>query len=222
LFTIDWLGRGGAKAHLGQIDSLRGLTITSPQCGGLVQQVDEAPSGTELDLSHDFNIVSAAPPDLQAGTEIVFTQSESAAYEAGLGWLPPQGWGSWAIGGTAVLAFRLPSEQCREGGKLRMRVDPYLSPTRPDLDTQVWVNGQLTTTWHFAANGKFSANPKDASDSHDVFDVEAPIGANNACEVTIRLRFARPGASPAPYPKSEDSRPLQLRVLGIRFVTATE
>ena len=184
--------------------------------------MDEAPSGTELDLSHDFNIVSAAPPDLEAGTEIDFTQSESAVYGVGLGWLPPQGWGSWAIGRTAVLAFRLPSEQCRAGGKLHIRVDPYLPPTRPDLDTQVWVNGQLATTWHFAANGKFSTNPKDASDSHDVFEVEAPIGANNACEITIRLRFARPGASSAPYPKSEDPRPLQLRVLGMRLTSATE
>jgi hypothetical protein len=222
LFTIDWLGRNGAKARLGQVDALRGLTITSPQCGGLVQQVDEAPSGTELDLSHDFNIVSAAPPDLEAGTEIDFTQSESAVYEAGLGWLPPQGWGSWAIGRTAVLAFRLPSEQCRAGGKLHIRVDPYLSPTRPDLDTQVWVNGQLATTWHFAANGKFSTNPKDASDSHDVFEVEAPIGPNGTCKATVGLRFARPGAMPAPYPKSEDPRPLQLRVLGMRLTSATE
>jgi len=97
-----------------------------------------------------------------------------------------------------------------------MRVDPYLSPVRPALDTQVWINGQLTTTWHFAANGKFSANPKDASDSHDIFEVEAPIGANDTCEATVRLRFARPHALPAPYPKSEDPRPLQLRVLGMR------
>ena len=222
LFTVDWLGRDGAKAHLGKIDALRGLTITSPQCGGLVQQVDEALLGAKLDLSRDFNVVSAIPPELEAGTEIDFTRPESAAYETGLGWLSPQGWGSWAIGRTAVLAFRLPSEQCRAGGKLHMRVDPYLSPTRPDLDTQVWVNGELATTWHFAANGKFSANPKDASDSHDVFEAEAPIGANNACEATIRLRFARPGASPAPYPKSEDPRPLQLRVLRARFVAATE
>ena len=184
--------------------------------------MDEAPLGAKLDLSRDFNVVSAIPPELEAGTEIDFTRPESAAYETGLGWLSPQGWGSWAIGRTAVLAFRLPSEQCRPGGKLHMRVDPYLSPTRPDLDTQVWVNGELATTWHFAANGKFSTNPKDASDSHDVFEAEAPIGANNACEATIRLRFARPGASPAPYPKSEDPRPLQLRVLRARFVAATE
>ena len=222
LFTIDWLGRNGAKAHLGQVDALRGLTITSPQCDSLVQQVDEAPFGPKLDLSRDFNVVSAVPPELEAGAEIDFTKPESAVYGAGLGWLPPQGWGSWAIGRTAVLAFRLPSEQCRAGGKLHMRVDPYLSPTRPDLDTQVWVNGQLATTWHFAANGKFSTNPKDASDSHDVFEVEAPIGADNACEATIRLRFARPGASQVPYPKSEDPRSLQLRVLGVRFTSATE
>ena len=103
-----------------------------------------------------------------------------------------------------------------------MRVDPYLSPTRPDLDTQVWVNGQLATTWHFAAHDKFSTDPKDASDSHDVFEVEAPIGANDACEATIKLRFARPGASHVPYPKSEDPRPLQLRVLGMRLTSATE
>jgi hypothetical protein len=222
LFTVDWLGRGGASAHLGHVDSLRGLTITSSECGSLVQKMDKAPSGTELDLSHAFNIVSAAPPDLEAGTEIDFTQPESAAYEAGLGWLPPQGWGSWAIGRTAVLAFRLPGGQCRAGGKLHLRVDPYLSPARPDLDTQVWINGRLATTWHFAAEGKFSANPADASDSHDVFDVEAPIGPNETCEATVRLRFARPGASPAPYPQSEDPRPLQLRVLGMRLATASD
>ena len=216
LFTVDWLGRGGANAHVGQIDSLRGLTITSPQCGSLVQQMDHAPSGAELDLSHEFNSVSAAAPDLEAGTQVDFTRPESAAYGAGLGWLPPQGWGSWTIGPTAVLAFRLSGEQCRAGGKLHMRVDPYLSPVRPALDTQVWINGQLTTTWHFAANGKFSANPKDASDSHDIFEVEAPIGANDTCEATVRLRFARPHALPAPYPKSEDPRPLQLRVLEMR------
>ena len=222
LFAADWLGRGGASAHLGHVDSLRGLTITSPECGSLVQKMDKAPSCTELDLSHAFNIVSAAPPDLEAGTEIDFTQPESAAYGAGLGWLPPQGWGSWAIGRTAVLAFRLPSEQCRAGGKLHMRVDPYLSPARPNLDTQVWVNGQLATTWHFASKGKFSADPKDASDSHDVLDVEVPIGPNETCEATVRLRFARPGASPAPYPQSEDPRPLQLRVLGMRLATASD
>lgn len=222
LFTVDWLGRGGAEAHLGQIDSLRGLTITSPRCGSLIQRVDAAPSGTGLDLSRGFKVVSAAPPDLEAGTEIDFTKPESAVYEAGLGWLAPEGWGSWAIGRTAVLAFRLPSEQCRAGGKLHMRVDPYLSPTRPDLDTQVWVNGRVATTWHFAAKGKFSANPKDASDSHDVFEVEAPIGANDTCEATVKLRFARPGASPAPYPKSEDPRPLQLRVLGMRIASARD
>jgi arylsulfatase A-like enzyme len=222
LFTIDWLGRNGAKAHLGQVDALRGLTITSPECGSLVQQVDDAPVGAKLDLSRDFNVVSAVPPELAADSEIDFTRPESAVYGAGLGWLPPQGWGSWAIGQTAVLAFRLPGEQCQAGGKLHMRVDPYLSPTRPDLDTQVWVNGQLATTWHFAANGKFATNPKDASDSHDVFEVEAPIGANSACVATIKLRFARPGASQGSYPKSEDPRPLQLRVLGVRVALASE
>jgi hypothetical protein len=159
---------------------------------------------------------------LAADSEIDFTRPESAVYGAGLGWLPPQGWGSWAIGRTSVLAFRLPGEQCQAGGKLHMRVDPYLSPTRPDLDTQVWVNGQLATTWRFAADGKFSTDPKDASDNHDVFEVEAPIGANKACVATIKLRFARPGASRGAYPKSEDPRPLQLRVLGMRLISATE
>jgi hypothetical protein len=215
LFTVDLLGGNGANAHLGEIDSLRGLTITSPQCGSLVQQVDRAPSGTELDLSREFNMATAASPDLEAGTEVDFTRPESSAYEAGLGWLPSQGWGSWTIGPTAVLAFRPSGEQCRAGGKLHMRVDPYLSPARPALNTEVWVNGRLATTWRFRADGKFSAKPKDASDSHDVFEVEAPIYPSEICEATVRLRFARPGASPASYPKSEDPRPLQLRVLGM-------
>jgi len=38
--------------------------------------------------------------------------------------------------------------------------------------------------------------------------------------VNVDLRFARPGASPAPYPKAEDSRPLQLTVLGMQAVPA--
>lgn len=219
LFTVDWLGRGGAKTHLGQIASLRGLTITSPECDGLVQQMDKAPSGTELDLSHDFNVTSADLPEPKAGSEIDFTESGSAVYEAGLGWLPPASWGSFAIGSTAVFAFKVPDKSCR-GAKLRVRVDPYLPPSRPKLDTQVWINGQLATVWHFAASGKFSTGVDGASDSHDVLEVEAPLGTGDTCNATMRFRFARPDALPPPYPNAEDPRPLQMRVLGMKVVAA--
>jgi hypothetical protein len=220
LFTVDWLGRGGAHAHLADVATLQGLTITSPQCGSLVRKVDRAPAGAKLDLSLDFNVVSAPASELEAGAEVDFTKPESAAYQAGLGWLPPAGWGSWAVGSNAVLEFRLPSGLCRAGAKLRMRLDPYLPPSRPKLDTQVWINGKLATTWHFAADGKFSTGTKDASDRHDVLEVEAPLGAGAHCKATVDLRFARPGASQPPYPKTEDPRPLQLAVRGMQAVPA--
>jgi hypothetical protein len=121
-----------------------------------------------------------------------------------------------------VFEFRLPSGLCRAGAKLRVRVDPYLPPSRPDLDAQIRVNGQLATTWHFAAHGKFSTSTKDASDSHEVLDAEVPLRLNGTCKATVNFRFARPGASPAPYSKAEDPRPLQLRVLGMQVVPASE
>jgi arylsulfatase A-like enzyme len=220
LFSVDWLGRGGAHAHLADIATLQGLTITSPQCGSLVQKMDQSPSGTKLDLSHDFHVASAPPPELQKGAEVDFTQAGSAAYGAGLGWLPPASWGSWTLESTAVLEFRRPRESCRADAKLRMRVDPYLTPSRPTLTAEVRVNGKLAATWHFSAHGKFSTNVHDASDQHDVFEVEAPIVAGATCNVTVDLRFLRPNASPVPYPKTEDPRPLQLRVLGMELLAA--
>jgi len=218
LFSVDWLGRGGAHAHLANIGTLQGLTIISPQCGSLVRKVDRAPAGTKLDFSRDFKVASAPPPELDA--EVDFTKPDSAAYQAGLGWLPPAGWGSWAIGSAAVLEFQLPGKLCQAGAKLRMRVDPYLPPSRPDLDTQVRVNGKLATTWHFRANGKFSTDIKVALDNQSVLEVETSLDVGEDCKVAIDLRFARPGASSPPYPKAEDPRPLQLRVLGMRAVPA--
>ena len=218
LFTVDWLGRGGAHAHLADIATLQGLTITSPRCDSLVRRVDRAPAGAKLDFGHDFTAASAPPPELD--TEVDFTKPDSAAYQAGLGWLPPAGWGSWAIGSTAVLDFRLPGKLCHAGAKLRMRVDPYLPPSRPALDTEVRVNGKLAATLHFRANGKFSTDIKTASDSRAVLEVETPLDVGEDCKVNVDLRFARPGASPAPYPKAEDSRPLQLTVLGMQAVPA--
>lgn len=218
LFTVDWLGRGGARAHLADIATLRGLTITSPRCDSLVRILDRGPAGLKLDLSHDFKVASAPSPELDAAVD--FTKPESAAYQAGLGWLPPAGWGSWAIGSAAVLEFRVPGKLCHAGAKLRMRVDPYLPPARPELDTQVWVNGKLATTWHFRANGKFSASSEGTSDLHDVIEVDAPVDVGEDCKATVDLHFTRPGASPPPYPKAEDPRPLQLAARGMQVVPA--
>src|SRR6185437_8267987 len=94
LFTVDWLGRGGAQAHLADIATLQGLTITSPRCDSLVRKLDRGPAGLKLDLSHDFRVASAPSPELD--TAVDFNEPESAVYQAGLGWLPPAGWGSWA------------------------------------------------------------------------------------------------------------------------------
>jgi hypothetical protein len=101
-----------------------------------------------------------------------------------------------------------------------MRVDPYLPPSRPDLDIGVWVNGKRATTWRFNAGGQFSSSTNGDSDDHNVVEAEAPLDTGGTCDARVELRFARPGAPPPPYPKAEDPRPLQLRVLGARVVSA--
>jgi len=220
LFTVDWLGRRGAHAHLADVRRLQGLTIASPQCGKLMAQVDAAPAGQSFDFSGQFKTTVTEPPVLPAVPESIdFTQSDSHALERGFGWLRSRPFGSWAIGKEATLGFRLPDGLCR-GAKVRMQVDPYLPPSRPNLDAQVWINGELATTWHFKADGAFAKTKDGISDKHEVLEVEAPIHIRGTCVAHLDLRFARPNASPRPYPKAEDARPLQLRVLKMQAVPA--
>lgn len=218
LFSVDWLGHDGAWAHIADIPRLGGLTITSPHCGALIRKADAAPAGTKLDLSRDFKTITGAPPELAPGTDVEFSKPAALRYESGFGWLPPAGYGSWAIGAELAFGFRLPAPLCREGAMLRMRVDPYLPPSRPRLDAEVWVDGKYVTTWRFDAKGVFSTSGAGGSDNHEILEVEAPVYPGPSCHARVALRFTRPDADAPPYPKSEDPRPLQLRMVGMQVV----
>lgn len=220
VFSVDWLGRQGAWAHIADIPRLAGLTIRSSKCDALIRKANKGPAGAKLDLSHDFKAVVAVPPELSPGFDVDFTRPAAEGYEAGLGWLAPAGYGSWMVGSESVFGFRLPRELCGAGALLRMRVDPYLPPSRPRLDAEVRINGKPATTWRFDAHGAFSTSADGGSDNHEVLDVTAPVDAVQPCTVQVGVRFSRPGAAPLPYPKAEDSRPLQLRVLGMQLVPA--
>jgi len=222
LFSVDWLGRHGAHAHIADVPSLTGLSISSAHCGDLIGHADRAPSGTRLDLGSAFEATTDSPPELPSGSGIDFTTPEVATYGAGYGWLPPASWGSWTIGPAAVMEFRVPGTLCRAGTALEMRVDPYLPPSRPDLDVGVWVNGKLATTWHFNAHGTFSSNAVGDSDNHRVMEVAAPLDTGGTCDARVELRFVRPRAPPPPYPSAEDPRPLQLLVRNARVVPGTQ
>lgn len=220
LFTLDWLGRNGARAHVADVQRLQGLTITSSWCGKLMAKVDAAPASESFDFSRKFQVTTAEPPRLSVISRSVrFTEQKAADFERGLGWLPPKNWGSWAIGNEATLGFRLPDTMCNDA-KLLMQVDPYLPPSRPNLDAEVWINGKRATTWHFEADGAFAKTGDGASDTHEVLDVVAPVDAKGTCAARVDLRFARPDASSPPYPEAEDPRPLQLRVLKMQAMPA--
>lgn len=219
LFSVDWLGHHGARAHIADVPRLTGLEITAAHCGDLIAKADRARGGTSLDLSGAFQVTTTPPSELP-DSGIDFTTSDAAAYGAGYGWLPPAGGGSLAVGPAAVMEFRVPDKLCHSAAILKMRVDPYLPPSRADLETGVWVNGKLAATWHFNANGKFSSNADGDSDNHRVLEVEAPIDTGGTCDARVALRFARPGAPRPPYPKAEDPRPLQLLVQRARVVPA--
>lgn len=216
LFSVDWIGRHGAKAHIADVPRLRGLTITSPHCGTLLAKVDAAPAGKTFDFSGSFEATTVEPPRLPAlSRPVKFTKPEATDFELGLGWLSPKNWGSWMIGNEATLGFRLPITLCK-AAVLRMRVDPYLPPSRPNLDVQVWVNGKLATIWRFKADGRFSTTSKGTSDHHQVLNADVPITTGGTCKARVDLEFSRPHAAPAPYPKAEDSRPLQMEVQKIQ------
>jgi arylsulfatase A-like enzyme len=213
-FSVDWLGRAGGLTHLADIPRLPGLTIRSPHCAELVAQADAVPKGSRLDLERDFSVATAPAPGAPGpGKPTDFTEAAAAAYLDGLGWGIPSPWGSYAIGSRAGLSFHLPDDACHAGAWLQMRVDPYLPPSRPNLDAQVWINGRLATTWHFKSKGKYATGSQGPSDDHAVQAVRAPIVPNGKCDVRVDLRFVRSGSQPLPYPKGEDPRPLQLRVL---------
>src|SRR6185437_2871943 len=160
--------------------SLTGLAITAAHYGDLIARADRAPRGASLDLSRAFQVATAPPPEWP-DSGIDFTTPDAATYGTGYGWLPPVGWGSWTIGPGAVMEFRVPEKLCHSGAILKMRVDPYLPPSRADLETGVWVNGKLATTWHFNADGKFSSNTVGDSDKHRVMEVGAPLDTGATC-----------------------------------------
>lgn len=219
-FTVDWVGRSGASAHVAEVGSLRGLTIASPRCGELMAEADAAAPGRAYDFSDAFKVTTVEPPLLPAAPRAAeFDHPDAAAFETGYGWLEPRPWGSSTLGDASALAFRLPRGLC-DGAMLRMRVDPYLPPARPDLDAQVWVNGKPVATWEFHANGKFSTNSRGIGDDHEVVVVDAPVDTGGTCQAHVTLRFSRPGAASPPYPRAEDPRPLQLRVVDMQVLPA--
>ncbi len=215
-FSVDWLGRDGGWSHLATIPRLAGLTISSPHCGDLIRRADILPSGSRSDLSHDFSIETAPLPEAPESEEAVkFDKPEALAFESGLGWSRTSTWGSFSRGSMAGFGFLMPSDMCRTGAVLTMKVDPYLPSSRRQLDTHVWIDGKLATTWHFRASDK--GGP--AGDKHDILTVTAPIPANLPdCKARVRLHFLRPGPQPVHYPNGEDPRTLQLRVLEMRVI----
>ncbi|GEM_PF-1689948 len=210
LFSVDWLGRRGAFAHIADLQRLSGLRISSPDCRGLLARADAAPPGEIMDYAARFTARTDPPfPELPAlPAQLDFSDGHARAYKREIGWLSPQDWGSFARGDRALVAFRLPREHCH-AAVLRMDIDPYLPRSRPNLDVQVLVNGSLATTWHFKGPDVDDPNAVNA-----VQQASAPLRVNNdSCDALVEMRFSRPGGHPPPWPDDEDARNLQLRLV---------
>lgn len=219
LFTVDWLGANGAWSHLANIPQLNGVTVASPQCGEVIKRADAAQVAQKLDLARDFSVEALPAAEMPASPTVVsMRDAASARFESGLGWLPPATWGSYTVGSDAGMAFRLPAELC-DGAVLHMTLDPYLPPSRPKLETQVWANGRMVTVWHFAAPARVSNEEAVIVSGDDTASVEVstPIKGDQRCSARLRLRFVRPGAKPGPYPEDENPMDLQLRILDMKL-----
>lgn len=216
LFSVDWLGRKGAIAHIADVPSLRGLTVTSPDCAALVHRADTAPAGSALDFSARFKVDTAPIYPSLPTDGVKFSKRHVLHFERGLGWLPPENWGSYASGAEAVLGFRLPEDACGKA-ELSMQLDPKLPSSRPALNTQVWINGKYATTWYFRRPPAASGANADPGDDHSLLEVTAPIAPSHGnCNVQVDLRFIRPNPGSA----TNDARNLQLRVMRMQVKTA--
>lgn len=212
LFSVDWLGRDGAVSHIATVPRLYGLRITSPHCAEAIERADAAPAGTRLDLSRDFKVENEPLPIMPAPPAFVnFGEQSAAAFQRGYGWTAPSHWGSYAIGPEATLGFRLPAASCR-GAYLTITLDPYLPPTRPALDTEVWVNGKLATTWHFRAPAFTSAAGASWGDDNELIKRSVRVSGDAECTARVSFRFLRPGPAPRVIPADEDPRAMQVRV----------
>lgn len=209
LFSIDWIGRHGATAHIAKVPRLQGLSISSQQCKKLIKRVDAAKTGTILDFSKQFT-VSTAPrsPKLDSLPTVINFNSNAdlRPYRAELNWNPPEPWGSWTLGERVYLGFSLPRTQCHRA-ELEFSVQPYLVASRPNLDVRVVVNDKPVTVWHFDRS------------QPAVQTVKIPIVTDDAkCRVDMRFDFSRPGATPPPYPAGENQSALQLYFKSLRIV----
>ncbi|HJU08963.1 MAG TPA: sulfatase-like hydrolase/transferase, partial [Rhodanobacteraceae bacterium] len=205
-FSIEWIGRGGARALLADVPRLENLQIESPDCAGLVDEVDRAVArGAVLDMREHFTARTAPLyPALPALVD--FTSASARAFERELGWTLPAAWGTWSMGPLASLGFRLPSSHCHDM-PVRFVVRPYLTASRPRLAVKISSNGRAVAAWQF--DGDASTRTVETS----------IVTPDPECRVDLRFQFERPDAAPPPYPHGEDPRPLQLDFLRMNAVT---
>ena len=207
LFSVDWIGRSGAKTHLADAPRLQGLTITSSHCGRLIKQASAASRGDTLDLHRYFEVRTAPVyPSLKwLPAKVDFTSTDSRPYKLEIGWFPATPYGSMIQGDRALLGFSLPRGHC-ENASIRLNLRPILFASRPRLDVRVLVNGRQTAVWHF---------PGIAGRARQ--EVAAPLSLQKGvCNARVELKFDRPGAAPRPYPPGEDQRDLQIALFGMR------
>lgn len=209
LFSVDWMGRNGAIAHIAKLPRLQDVSITSSRCKELIEKVDTAKSGAFFDYSDQFNVSSASRfPRLESlPTVIKFNDdSDLRPYREELNWNAPEPWGSWALGDRVHLGFSLPRTQCHRA-ELEFDVQPYLVESRPKLDVRIVVNGKPVTTWYFNRG-----QPEQQT-------VRMPLATKDAkCRVDMRFEFSRPGAAPPPYPANENQTSLQLYFKALRVL----
>ncbi len=213
LFSIDWVGRNGAKAHIATVPRLLGVSIRSPQCRQLIERVDAEKAEKEFDFSKEFS-VSTAPrtPELSSLPAVIEFNSnrDLQPYRTEVNWNPPEPWGSWTLREAAFLGFSLPRAQCQRA-ELEFTVQPYLTASRPVLNVGLIVNGNRVADWTFDRS------------QPAVQTIKVPVVTDDAdCRVNLRFDYSRPGSTPPPYPVGENQTELQLYFRSLRVNASAE
>lgn len=208
-FGVDWLGRQGSRFHLGNVPRLSGLRITLPDCAAQIERMDRASDSVADPVRWSVRTEPLYPRIPALPSSLDFRTPVAGMLERDLGWYHWQGGGSWTSGDAVAIGFRLPPQHCH-GADAVFQVHPFLAPSRPALDVDVFVNGVKSAQWQMAG----------AVDERSEL---VPIRTRDAqCRVDILFRFVRPGSAHPPFPAGEDQRPLELEFINMTISPPTQ
>ena len=86
-------------------------------------------------------------PPYKLGETLTFSPGRTGSKFLAYGWLRPESWGVWSVGGKSELILGIPKDTA--DATLTVRAAPVLNQRRPAKEFSVIINGRPVATWTF-------------------------------------------------------------------------